>query len=446
MIVLIGLAVFAVISLWVTIWALNKRRVVPTDEVHTVQNKKATVSYGKDQEKGNVYYEWPVWLPFIGVQVKSLPVSVFSLRIENYDAYDKGRVPFVLDLEAFFRITDSNMAAQRVSNTQDLLNQLRSILQGAARTILASKDIEEILEGRAAFGEAFTSEVQDQLKNWGISPVKNIELMDIRDGKDSKVIQNIMEKKKSLIEMQSRIEVASNLKQAENAEIDARREIDINKQLAAQQVGLRTAEKEREVGIANEQAQQKIKEQQKITTEKQMEVAKVGEVKTAEINKEVNIVKATEQRETEVIKAEGEKRKTVLVAEGVLEAKKREAEGIAVEGTARADAEKAMQLAPVEAQIVLAKEIGTNEGYQSYLVTIRQVEAQQQIGIAQAAALEKADVKVIANAGDASTGMKSAMDIFSSKGGTNLGAMLEGLANTDQGKALLSKFGVSPEK
>lgn len=445
MFALIGFVIFAALVVFTTVWVLSLRRVVNTNEVHIVQSNKKTTSYGKDLEAGNKYYEWPSWIPFVGIQVVIMPVSVFSLRIDGYEAYDKGRVPFVLDLEAFFRITDSNVAAQRVSSVDGLVSQLRSILQGAARTILASKDIEEILQGRAEFGEAFTKEVDDQLKAWGVSTVKNIELMDIRDNKDSQVIQNIMEKKKSLIEMESRIEVAKNIKSAENAEIDAKREIEINRQLAAQQVGIKTAEKDQAVGIANEQAQQAIKEQQKVTTEKQMEVARVGEVKTAEINKDVNIVKATESRETEVIRAEGEKKKTTLLAEGQLEAKKREAEGIAVEGSAKAEAEKAMQLAPVQAQIVLAQEIGENVGYQNYLVTIRQVEAQEKIGIEQAGALKTADVKIIANSGEVVGGVKNVMDIFSSKGGTNLGAMLEGLGNTEQGAALLQKFGVKQE-
>jgi hypothetical protein len=38
--------------------------------------------------------------------------------------------------------------------------------------------------------------------------------------------------------------------------------------------------------------------------------------------------------------------------------------------------------------------------------------------------------------------MKGLMDIFSSSGGTNIGAMLEGFAQTEQGQALLAKIGM----
>lgn len=432
--------VVLVIAFLAVTWVLSLRRVVSTNEVHIIQSSKSTVSYGKDQADGNTYYEWPSWIPIIGIQVIKLPVSVFSLRLRDYEAYDNGRLPFVLDLEAFFRIENSNISAQRVFSFQELNAQLTSILQGAARTILASKTIEEIMQGRSEFGDAFTKEVNEQLKAWGVTTVKNIELMDIRDSRDSQVIQNIMEKKKSEIEKESRIAVAANKKAAQNAEIDAQREVEINTQLAMEQVGIKTAEKDKAVGIANELSQQEIKAQQKVTAEKQMEVARVQEVKAAEIAKDVNIVQAEERKQTDVIRAEGEKQKTVLIAEGNLEAQKREAESVLVNGQAKAEAEKLLQLAPVEAQIVLAKEIGENQSYQQYLITIRQVEANQAIGVEQARSLEKADIKVIANSGTVTGGIGSLGDLFTSQGGQNVGAALEGLAQTGAGKALIDKF------
>lgn len=435
-----GIVVLLAIVAFGTFWVLSLRRVVSTNEVHIIQSSKQTVSFGKDQESGNTYYEWPSWIPIIGINVIKLPVSVFSLRLKDYEAYDSGRLPFVLDLEAFFRIDNSNIAAQRVFGFQELNAQLTSILQGAARTILASKTIEEIMQGRSEFGDAFTKEVNEQLKAWGVTTVKNIELMDIRDSRESQVIQNIMDKKKSEIEKESRIVVAENLKAAQNAEIDAAREVEINKQLAAEQVGIKTAEKDKAVGIAQEKSQQEIKAQQKVTTEKAMEVARVENVKAAEIAKDVNVVKAEELKQTDVIQAEGQKQKTVLIAEGQLEAQKREAEAVLVNGQAKAESEKLLQLAPVEAQIVLAKEIGENQSYQQYLITIRQVEAQQAIGVEQARALDKADIKVIANSGTVTGGISSLGELFTSQGGSNVGAALEGLAQSEIGKQLLNKF------
>ncbi|MDR0484509.1 MAG: hypothetical protein LBH40_04465 [Alphaproteobacteria bacterium] len=429
------IALVAIILVGILLIAIMFRRIVETNEVHIIQSSKKTVSYGKDTNNGNSYYEWPSWIPIIGITKIVLPTSVFDLNLEAYEAYDKGRLPFVVDVKAFFRISDSNVAAQRVNSLTELLDQLKAVVQGAVRVILANNDIEEILQGRSTFGEQFTKEVAEQLSNWGVCTVKNIELMDIRDSKESYVIKNIMEKKKSHIEMESRTEVAKNMRLAEVAEIEAKREIDLQHQNANQTVGLRTIEVEKDLAIKNENKLQDVKEQQKITKTKEMEVVKVEEVKKAEIDKEVTIVKANQDKES-----------TIIIAEGQLESKKRESEAIKIEGEAKADAEKAIQLAPVKAQIELAKEIGSNHEYQKYLVTIREIEANQAIGLEQAKSLMKADVKVIANASKPGEGLSNAMNLFSSKGGTELGAMLEGLANTEMGEKLLNKFVASNSK
>lgn len=430
-----GVAAFVVLTF---IFAIFFRVVVSTNDVQIVQSAKRTISYGKDQAAGNVYYKWPAWVPRIGVRTIVLPVSVFDQTLDSYAAYDKGRVPFVIDIIAFFRVTDSNTAAQRVHSFPELLQQLKSILQGAIRTILASSEIEEILEGRSKFGEMFTKEVDTQLKEWGVQNVKCIELMDIRDAEGSSVIANIMAKKKSLIEMQSRIEVAANIKNAQVAEIEAKRAVSVQQQEAEQLVGVRTAEKEREIGVSREQAQQTIKEQARITAEKHMAVLNVENVRAAEITKSVQVVTAEQEKQTAVIRAEGHKQQTVLVAEGDLQGTKLRAEGIQVEGNAKGEAEKAILLAPVQAQITLAKEIGSNPGYQTYLVSIRQIEAGQVVGIEQAKALEKAEIKVIANSGGVVEGVKNVMDLLTPKGGTQIGAMLEAFKNTDVGKAVVN--------
>lgn len=430
--------------------AIFFRKVVSTNDVHIVQSARKTVSYGKDQEAGNTYYAWPSWVPIIGIKVINLPVSVFSLDEKDYEAYDKDRVPFLIHVMAFFRIDDPNTAAQRVHSFGELKEQLTGILRGASRSILAKNHINEILEERSKYGALFTEAVEEQLKAWGVSNVKAIELMDIRDAKDSKVIHNIMAKKQSHIEMDSRKEVAKNLQEAQQAEINAKREVALQQQQADQAVGERTAQKEQAVGIAQQQAEQAVKDQEKVTAEKTMAVIQVQAVRKAEIDMSVQVVAARQDKETtvikaegvkqvDIVKAEGTKQQTILVAEGDLEKAKRHAEGVRVEGDARGAAETALLMAPVNSQITLAREIGTNAGYQTYLVSVRTIEANQVVGVAQAEALKAANIKVIATSGDAPSGVKGAMEILTAKGGTQLGAMLEGLAQTDAGKAVIDR-------
>jgi flotillin len=94
-------------------------------------------------------------------------------------------------------------------------------------------------------------------------------------------------------------------------------------------------------------------------------------------------------------------------------------------------------MATVNPQITLAKEIGENEGYQTYLIRVKQVEATRDVGIAQAGALEKADVKIISQTGTPSEGLNAVGELFTAKGGQAIGSALEGFKNTEAGAAVL---------
>jgi flotillin len=456
----IGAFVAAVVALSL-LMALFFRVVVPTNAVHIVQSGKKTTSYGKDMG-GNTYYKWPSWVPHFGVRVSILPLSVFRVELESYAAYDKGRLPFVLDVLAFFRISDPSKAAERLSSIAELDGQLQGIMQGVVRTILANSEIEDILGKRAEFSEAFTKEVATQLPQWGVETVKNIELMDIRDGNDSHVIEQIMAKKKSFIEMESRVAVATNTKTAQTAEIENQREVAMRNQEAQETIGVRTAQKDRTIGISVQQSEQAVKQEAKNTASAEMAIQEVQQVRAAEIQRGVQLVAADQEKQTAIIKADGEKQRTVIqaeaqkqqrvitaegvkaetvtVAEGNLESATLSAKGVEAQGLAKGAAEQAVLMAPVNAQITLAKEIGGNEGYQIYLIRVKNIEASQAVGIAQAEALKAADIKVIANAGTPADGISTVGELFTSKGGLAVGAMMEGLKNTEPGAAILKTF------
>ena len=118
-----------------------------------------------------------------------------------------------------------------------------------------------------------------------------------------------------------------------------------------------------------------------------------------------------------------------------------EADGIKAKGVAEAEAKEKFGQAEVAPQISLAKEIGNNQGYQTYLIEIKRVEALQQVGIEQVKNLDKADIRIIANAGgNIADGVNSVMDLFTAKGGQSLGSMLEAFSGTETGKELLGKL------
>ncbi len=452
----------ALFGLIVVLYVLSLRRIVPTNVVHIVQRGNQTVSYGT-KKSSNVYYEWPGWLPKLGVTVRVLPVSNFDIELRRYEAYDKDRVPFVVDVKAFFHIADTNVAAEKVESFEELKGQLENVVQGAVRSILAKSKLEEIMEERSVFGKQFTEAVNADLKNWGVEAIKSIELMDVRDADGSQVIHQIMAKRMSAIDMESRTEVAKNTKLAQQAELMARQEVDVTKaeteriageaQAQSQQaIGIAKAEAAKKAGIAEQQSISDIAQAERATAEQQMEVVKVNQVKQAEIDKEKEIIQAEMIKRKIEIKAEADKFAVETEAVAKLEAQKKEALGvqavgeaeakiIAAKGMSEAEAEKARQLASVIAQTELAKEIGENQGYQDYLIRVKTVEKEQVVEVAQAESMAKAlasaDLKILANSGDVQSGMNKFSDILSAKGGSQINGLLESLKQTEEGAALL---------
>jgi flotillin len=463
-------AVVALIAFWII--ALL-RRVVPPNEVHVVRSKTKTILYGAGQahsgdgkstvtvDSKSVYYAWPSWLPLLGVDSRTFPKTIFAVSLEAYEAYDKGRLPFEVNVQAFFRIDDFERAAARMQSALELRAQLSGVLQGVVRRILATNELENIMQDRSVLGEQFTKEIDAQLTQWGVTTSKTIEFMDIRDHKGSEVIANIMAKEKSRIEMESRTRVAENFRAAVTAEIEAQQQIDLRKQEAEQLVGERTATTKRIVGIAGEKAHQEIQVEARTTAERTKAVQQMNDVRAAEIKRDVAVVDAEAQRQVAVVRANadkevavtraladkevkvtnanGDKESTILIAEGNLISQRNNAEGIEAVGLAQGVADKAKLMAPVDAQITLADKIGGDEKYQQYLVSVRNLEAVERIGISNAKALEAADIKVIVNGGTISEGLGSVGEIFSAKGGTKLGALISALANNPDVVSVVEK-------
>jgi flotillin len=295
-VVLAGLAMFLAM-----VW----RVVVSTDHIHVVQSRKHSTPYGRGMEAGNVYYKIPSSIPFFGVKVMELPTAIFSVAVNKYDAYDSARVPFLVDVIAFFQVDDAVEASRRVSNAQELINQLQNTMRGAVRRILASFPINDIMGSRSTLNETFFKEVSEQTKNWGIK-VNQIEFMNIEDFPGTKVITNIMDKERTSIEKESRVQVAENMKVAQLAEIEA-----------AETTALRAVAKEQRVGIETEKASQVVKEQQAETKRKEMNVLEIDTVRRQEIMKTQTVIAAEAEATSQVMTAEGYKKSKVLEGEGL---------------------------------------------------------------------------------------------------------------------------------
>ena len=461
-IIIVGI-ILTVFILLILIISAMYREVVPTNMVHIVNTSKGRRVYGKDSKFGNTYYNFPAWLPKIGVSVTQFPISNFGVELAKYAAYDHKRLPFSVDVQAFFVMEDADIVSQRVSDFPELKAHLRQIVSGAVRKVCAGRALEDILSSRSELANDFDKEVVEQLKAWGVRPVNSIEFMNIQDTEGSKVIHDIQKKEESRIDRESRMAQADNTQAAETKEIETKRQIELQRQEAEQQIGQRKAVKEQAVGISREQSLQAIAEQAKLTTQKNIDNKKVQDTGLAAIQKEVTLINAEQDREQLRIQAEAAKAAQVIAAEaerksmeeraegqrkaaelqayaeqvtaekgaiGNLALAAADAQGISAIGKAKAEAEQQMQMASVTAQTELALKIGENTGYQQYLLNNKQIEVNGDVGIAQAKALEKADIKIVGGKG--------------SETGLSIGSLLTGLITTDAGKALVERVAGQP--
>lgn len=452
---------------------INLRRVVPTNEVHIVQRKSSSTVHGRWFKWSNVYISWPSWVPMFWVDVRKLPLSIFTLQLEWYKAYDSWKVPFMVDITAFFVIKDPEVAAQKIFNISELKTQLNEILKWVVRKTLASKDIIEIMESRVEIKDEFYNEVFSAVKDWWVD-LKNVEFMDIRDPGDetSKVISNIMQKKRSQIESESQIEVAENQKNAiiekENkdseararaaeakskadiVEYDSRREADLKRIENERMTENLEIEKEKVLSMQKEEAKQKLYESTKITREKELAIRQLEEEKRAEINKNIELIKADEQRQKALIEAESESKTIEMDAEAnkkkvELEA---QAEKSRIESIWLAEAKKIDYMWSAEAKNKTEMAKALNEFSPEALnFMIKEIEAKltEVVDLEKAKALSKADIKVISTWENGWSWVKNFMDLFSANWWANIWAMVENFKNTvweDKANEIMEKVWV----
>jgi len=425
--------------------AINLRKVVPTNEVHILQKWNNTIIKWKGFEGWNVYYNWPEWVPGLGVSVTKLPLYVFDIKLEQYQAYDNGKIPFMVDVTAFFVIKDPELAAKRVADFEELKEQLVEVVRGAVRKTLAQYDIQEIMEARWELGQKFYEEVTNAVKEWWVE-LKNIEFMDISDADGYQVIRNLLEKKRKTIETESEKEVALKDKEREIVEAEARKEAEIKRIEAEKEAKLaqieadkltrtQEVEKEKLVKLQEEEAKKQLYEKQKETKQKELEIKLLEEQKEAEIQKVKEIIDAEKQKEIEVKEAEAKAKAIELDAQAKAKAMELEAEAkktaIEKEWLAKAKSIDYMGTAEAKNKLEMAKALNAfTEAALAYLLKELEVKYISKVDLEKAKALEKADIKVISTGGNWQEWINSFMELFSAKWGANLGAMIQSLKDT----------------
>lgn len=280
--------------------------------------------------------------------------------------------------------TDTLMqnAASRflTARPQEISDQIKDILIGEVRSLMATMTIEEINADRVKFLGKAKENIETELNKVGFSII-NINNADITD--DANYIRNLGKKAATKAEAQALADIAEEKKKGDVQIAETEKE---------RQIAVASAEKERATQVAETKQQQEVRVAE-INQEKEIKLAEADKVKESGVasqqaEKAANVAKA---------KAEAEAATAARKAEAVASVAKSEAEAASAQAEAEAQKQIRMAKAEQEQEAETQKAINEQEAkvaeYES-LKRQRAAEADKQAGVAeQTATIEVSKAK-----------------------------------------------------
>lgn len=389
--VVILLAVLTIIGL------LSRYRKCASDEILVVfgkAGKKKVVNEktGKTEEvilpskiiHGGGTFVMPVIQDWAKMSLKPIQIQVMVEGVSSQMI--KVRIPVTLTTGIGTDQVLMQNAASRflTAKTSEISDQIKDILIGEVRSLMATMTIEEINADRIKFIGKAKENIETELNKVGFSII-NINNADISD--DANYIKNLGQKAatKALAQAQADIaeekkkgdiQIAETNKQREIAVADAEKEREttvaqakqkqeadtqkaINEQEAAtaeyeSQKRIKAAEADKQAGVAEQKATIEVSKAKGEAAQAQAEAEKVAG--TSKVEAKMAVAKTEQERQIEVNEAAAKAEEAKLQAEMIVPAQKQkekvtiEAEAIKAKAVLEAEAEAAKILKEAEAK------------------------------------------------------------------------------------------------
>jgi flotillin len=286
---------------------------------------------------------------YIGLLMRRIIVSLENVKHEINDIVlrDKNVAPFNCDITCWFKITDPQLAAEKLDVDEDgnIMQSIRETLnaqvQGVARDAAMKQEILELMRDRKTFSETLKSVVNGDLDEWGVQLVK-LEIIDFTDVPNSSVIKDYEARSQAEISSLTRIKVAEQDQLAQVKEAVAKKTAEQANIDADQVIELRTIEKEQTVGERKEASRLEVAKAAEKANTQEVLAQKTKVLGEAEYTALALKKKAEGEKDATIEEATGKAEAVKLEAEAQAEAKTKtgtaEAEVIRQTGTAEADA------------------------------------------------------------------------------------------------------------
>lgn len=397
---------------------LSRYRKCASDEILVVfgkAGKKKVVNEktGKSEEvilpskiiHGGGTFVMPVIQDWAKMSLKPIQIQVMVEGVSSQMI--KVRIPVTLTTGIGTDQVLMQNAASRflTAKTSEISDQIKDILIGEVRSLMATMTIEEINADRIKFIGKAKENIETELNKVGFSII-NINNADISD--DANYIKNLGQKAATKALAQAQADIAEEKKKGD---------IQIAETNKQREIAVADAEKERETTVAQTKQEQEVKVAE-INQEKAIRLAEAEKNKQAGIaeqkaEQEASIARANTQAES--AKAEAESQRIANVAKSASEAASKkaaadaEAEANVAKAKAEADSKKAEAEALKQTRIAQAKqkqEADTQKAINEQEAATAEYESQKRIKAAEAdkqagVAEQKATIEVSKAKGEA---------------------------------------------
>lgn len=344
---------------------LSRYRKCASDEILVVFGKagKKTVTNektGKPEEvilpskiiQGGGTFVMPVIQDWRKMSLRPIQMQVEVNGVSNQMI--KVNIPVTLTTAIGTKDTLMQNAASRFlsATPEDIKLQIKEILIGEMRGLMATMSIEEINADRETFIGNAKKNIDTELNKLGFE-ILNINTSDIDD--DANYIKNLGLKAATKASAQAQADIAEEKKKGDIQIANTKKEREIQ---------VATAEKERATQVAQTEQEQEVKVAE-IDQEKEIRLAETQKLKESGIANQqaeqvANIAKAKTAAETARANADAERVANVAKAQAEADAKKTESEAVAeaamAESMAKSDAKKAEAEAEKQTRIAQAKQ------------------------------------------------------------------------------------------
>lgn len=312
------LAVFVLILFLASVYT-----VVPPHQAHVVVSRgKGRKLYCSRTGSKSSYFHFPIIQQRIILPLENIPLQIDDVPLRDLDL-----AKFLCDVRIWLNIYDPVLAAERLGRIETeqvkegfptVKKDIIDLIQAVTRNASMKKRVEETMRERREFSDLVKADVEDDLKQWGVSIV-SLEVIHFEDITGYHVIKDLEARQSKVIEVETRKMVAEKESEAAIVESDKQRDAEAKKAENEEAYRVRQIQKDEAVQKRDVEREKVIAEETNDANQRKVEADRTFKVGQADIDRQAAIKMA--EGEAESTKTKGRADADVIDMKGEAESK-----------------------------------------------------------------------------------------------------------------------------